>query len=400
MPKTIHIKPTLIDRYIIAQCLPYFGISVAVFTFVFLTHQLLDIMNFIVNYNIGFKPVILMIGFSIPYFLVFVIPISTMLSVLLVFLGMTHDNEIVALKSSGVSMHRLLYPALIFCICTCLFTAFMSIWALPRGKSAFKTLAMQIVTTSPDLGIEEREFNSTFRDMTLYVGEFDKKNRVLSDIFIEDQSGRRGKKGAPVTICAPTGSFRFDPETRIFRLTLHSGVINQVNFKERSIHNIRFDRYEVNIYVHYPVTDGLSALKDEKEMTFAELSQFIQTGNKNDERHRAARLEWHKKFSLPFACIVLGLLAVPLGMRAKGRRQSSGIGLSLGFFLIYYLLLSGGEILGESGRLHPVIGMWMPNAVMGVLAAYLAVIEANDRSFDIPIPKRLNIFNRFKKHPG
>lgn len=395
LKKPIHIKPALIDRYIIAQCLPYFGISVAVFTFVFLTHQLLDIMNFIVNYNIGFKPVLLMIGFSIPYFLVFVIPIATMLSVLLVFLGMSDDNEIVALKSSGISVYRLIYPVLIFGILTCLFTAFMSIWALPRGKTAFKALAMDIVTTSPDLGIEEREFNSSFPKMTLYVGEFDKKNRVLSDIFIEDQSGDRGGRGAPVTICAPAGSFRYDADNRIFRLNLQNGVINRVNFRDRSINNIRFDRYEVNISIPYPVTDGLSALKDEKEMTYDELTRFLETTEKDNERYRAALLEYYKKFSLPLACVVLGILAVPLGIRAKGRRQSSGIGLALGFFLVYYLMLSGGEILGESGRLHPAIGMWIPNGLMGVLAIYLTVKASTDRNIKI-----FNLINKLMRRQG
>ncbi|MDY6823057.1 MAG: LPS export ABC transporter permease LptF [Thermodesulfobacteriota bacterium] len=396
---------TLFDRYIIAQCLPYFGISVAVFTFVFLTHQLLDIMNFIVNYNIGFKSVILMIGFSIPYFLVFVIPISTMMAVLLVFLGMSDNNEIVALKSSGISVYRLLFPVFIFCLCTCLFTAFMSIWALPRGKTAFKSMAMEIVTSSPDLGIEEREFNSNFQDMTLYVGEFDKKNRVLSDIFIEDQSGRQGSGKTPVTITAPQGDFRFDPDTMIFRLTLHNGVINQVNFDKQTVHNIRFDRYEVNINIHYPATDGLSAMKDEKEMTYAELARFLETADQKNERYWSALLEFYKKFSLPFACVVLGILAVPLGIRARGRKQSSGIGLSLGFFLMYYLLLSGGEILGESGRLHPALGMWAPNVLMGILAVYLSVKAATDRDINVLARNALNLKilklpSRLLKRPG
>jgi len=378
------IKPAFIDRYIISQCLPYFGISVAVFTFIFLTHQLLDIMDFIVNYNIGIKPMLLMVGYSIPYFLVFIIPIATMLAVLLAFLQMSGDNEIVALKSSGVSVYRLLYPVLTFCICTCLLTAFMTIWALPRGKTAFKELAINIVTSCPDLGIEERKFNNNFKNMTLFVGEFDKKNRILADVFIEDRSGmqtdKKRKNKSPITIYSPTGTFLFDNNSGIFRLKLHNGVINQITPSDRSISNTRFNTYEVNLNLQQTGT-GFSTQKDEKEMVFSELVQFVQDSRKKDERYISALLELYKKFSLPFACIALGVLALPLGVQARGRKATSGIGLSMGFFLIYYLLLSAGEILGESGRISPLLGMWMPDIVLGGLGIYLVTRVANDRSF-------------------
>ena len=181
------MKPTAIDRYIMAELVPVFGVSLAVFTLVFLTHQLLDITNFIVNYGTGLGVVMLMLVYSTPYFLVYVIPISTMMAVLLTFLRMSGDNEIVALKSSGVSLYRLSCPVMGFCVAACLLTLLMTVWGLPRGKVAFKQLAYTVVTSNPNLGIEDREFNTLLDGITLYVGQFDKKKRVLSDVFIEDQ---------------------------------------------------------------------------------------------------------------------------------------------------------------------------------------------------------------------
>jgi lipopolysaccharide export system permease protein len=73
------------------------------------------------------------------------------------------------------------------------------------------------------------------------------------------------------------------------------------------------------------------------------------------------------------------LLAVPLGIRSKSSKKSFGIGLGIVFFLIYYLLLSTGWVFGEAGTYPPLIGMWVPNIVMGGIGLILIVNAANER---------------------
>ncbi|MBS0014386.1 MAG: LptF/LptG family permease, partial [Desulfobacterales bacterium] len=71
-------------------------------------------------------------------------------------------------------------------------------------------------------------------------------------------------------------------------------------------------------------------------------------------------------------------LALPLGVMSVSARKSAGLGMGLLCFLIYYLLLSAGTVLGESGRFHPAIGLWAPNGIMGVLGLYMLVKTAKD----------------------
>ena len=370
------MKPTAIDRYILAELVPVFGVSLAVFTLVFLSHQILDITNFIVNYGTGLGVVMLMLAYSTPYFLVYVIPISTMMAVLLTFLRMSGDNEIVALKSSGVSLYRLCYPMMGFCVAACLLTLLVTVWGLPRGKVAFKQLAYTVVTSNPNLGIVDREFNTLLNGITLYVGQFDKKQRALSDVFIEDQRSA----GKPVTICAPSGTLDVDMAGRVVRLSLTDGRMYQVDLQDRSSRVIRFDTYDIHLDLERAGQMVSAAVRSEKEMSLAELVDHIQKARAAGLPQESARMELHKKFSIPFACVVLGLLAVPLGVQARGRKTSSGIGLALVFFLLYYLVLSGGEILGESGFLHPALAMWLPDMVMGGLGLFLYAEAARDRN--------------------
>jgi lipopolysaccharide export system permease protein len=89
-------------------------------------------------------------------------------------------------------------------------------------------------------------------------------------------------------------------------------------------------------------------------------------------------MEYHKKFSIPFACFVLGLVAVPLGIQSRSAKRSFGMVLGLLFFLIYYVLMSVGMVLGETGACPPVIGMWGPNLVMGTIGMYLLLSSAKE----------------------
>jgi lipopolysaccharide export system permease protein len=77
----------------------------------------------------------------------------------------------------------------------------------------------------------------------------------------------------------------------------------------------------------------------------------------------------------------MGLLAVPLGIQARNSKKAVGIGLGLFFFLLYYILLSAGTAFGENGSYPPVVGMWMPNVILGGFGIYLLILSAKEKSF-------------------
>ncbi len=118
-------------------------------------------------------------------------------------------------------------------------------------------------------------------------------------------------------------------------------------------------------------------------MNLVELRQHIQSFSKKDVRYFTALIEFHKKFSIAFACFALGILAVPLGIQSQSAKRSFGLGLGLFFFLLYYLMLSAGWVFGETGVYPPVIGMWLPNVVMGGLGLFLLDRTAKERPVNI-----------------
>ena len=120
---------SIINRYIIKEMVGPFSINVFLFAFLFLMTKMIEIANWIVNYNLSLWAVLTMIFYTIPSFMVFIIPMSVMLTILLTFLRLSSDNEIVALKSCGLSVYGLLPPVLFFSFIVC-FSTFAQI--LPK----------------------------------------------------------------------------------------------------------------------------------------------------------------------------------------------------------------------------------------------------------------------------
>ena len=134
-----------------------------------------------------------------------------------------------AIRSSGISIYRFLYPVAAFSLGAALLTALVSIWMLPRGKTALEALTYKTITSSPAMGLKEQEFISSFSNLTIYISELDKKTNALS------------------------GYFTVDPDTGIFRLNLLNGLINQVRPDKKTFQSICFKRYAVNLDLQKPI---------------------------------------------------------------------------------------------------------------------------------------------------
>ncbi len=366
--------------------IPPFVINLLFFNFIFLLTKILDITNMIVNYRISLFDVMLLLIYSMPHFLEFVIPMSVMTTVLLTFFRLSSDNEIVALKAGGVSIYKLLPPVLLFCLIGCMLTGFMTIYGLPWGRLSFKKLTYEVALSNVNIGMKERTFNDNFEGVMLYMNKIDLKNKALIDIFIEDQRTRN----IISTIVAPRGEMYSEPDKLLFHLRLHNGTINQVDIENKTVHSITFDTYDINLDLKKSVTTK-KGRKDEKEMNIVELNKYLKDTVNKDAKYYAALIEFHRKFSIPFACFALGLLGVPLGVQSKSAKRAFGLGFGLIFFLLYYLMLSAGWVFGEAGVYPPLIGMWMPNIVIGGIGLYLFVRTANDRP--VIIDSFLNLFN-------
>lgn len=368
-----------INKYIFKELVFPFASSLFFLTFVFLMSRIPEITNMVMNYNIKVSAVLVMIVFKLPRFLEFTIPMSVTISILLTFMRMSGENEILALRAAGVSLYKLLPPVLLFCFLGTMLTLWVTISALPWANGSFKAKKIEFARSSIDMALQERQFNAQVDDLMIYVSHVDVKTHRLEDVVIED----RRTKGAVTISTAPSGNLISTDDKMVYTIRLYDGMINQVQLDNGSVNNIKFGNYDIIIDLAEMNRDVGDTGKRIDERSLSDLIQFIRE-IKDKAQLSEALMELHEKFSVPFACLSLGLLSFPLGIQSASMKQSSGFSLGIFFFLLYYFLLAAGMSAGESGAYPPFLGLWMPNVVLGGAGIYLLIRNAKDRPVRLP----------------
>ncbi len=371
---------SILFRYLFLEMLPPFFLNLAFFSFIFLMKRILDITDMIVNHGVGVGAVCLLLGYTMPYFLQYIIPMSIMMAVLMALLRMSSDNEIMALKAGGVSVYHLLTPVLTFSLLGTLITGYMTIFGVPLGAERFKTLLFDVAASNLNVSLKERTFNDNFKQIMLYVNKIDPHSGELQNVLIEDSR----TSGVNNTVVARRGRLFGEPKEMIYHLRLFEGTINQMDMKKRSSNTITFETYDIRLDLKAALSTPGISVKTPAEMTLSNLRAHLKQVKTDKGAYFGALLQYYKKFSIPVACLTMGLLAVPLGIQTRDSKKTVGIGLALLFFLLYYMLLSVGSAFGEDGSYPPVIGMWMPNVILGGCGIYLLVRSAKEK----PIPFR------------
>jgi LPS export ABC transporter permease LptF/LPS export ABC transporter permease LptG len=370
----------ILDRYIWKELITPFFLGLFVFTFLLLIDRIFDLTDLIINKGVPVHLVLLLLVYIAPAILVLTIPIGFLLAILIAFGRLSADMEVVALKACGVSPLRLLRPVVIFGLGVAALTGYLMIDSVPKTNYAFKSLVFDIVRTQATVGLKERVFNDTFGSFVIYVDEIAPDQIALRNVFVADE--RKPEEQRFIT--AREGRLLSDEVTRRVTLRLLDGAIHETNPKSlQKYREVRFRLYDITLILENPLVKQSDAPKGDREMTLAELRNATLQLTQHKGNPNPYLVEIHKKFAIPAACLVFSVLGVPMGIRAhRGGRWGAFVAL-LPIVLFYYVALTLGENLGDSGRIPPWLGMWGPNLVVGAVAVYL--LRANLRERPIPV---------------
>jgi lipopolysaccharide export system permease protein len=364
----------IINIYIFREMIPNFTTSLIVFTFLVLAGRILKLTEWMVNHGIALSQVLLITLYTLPYVLFFTLPMATLLASLIAFSRLNEDNEIIALRSSGISLYQILPPVATFAIISYLFASFIAIYLFPVGNHSMARLLFEVARVNTTIGIKQGIFNDNIPNIVLYANYISAKDQIMEGVFIFDERD----PSISNTIIARQGRISTNPEQMSINMHLTDGSSFMVSKDLDSSRKLRFKSYDLNIELSDIMQKFSSRMKGEKEMSIFELRRYLKKAKKGTVKHNTLAIELQRKFSIPFACLLLGLVGLPLGlmMRAKGR--SWGIALSIVIFMIYYILLSAADSLGETGKLNPALAMWIPNMVLGATTFILFWRAARD----------------------
>jgi len=353
---------------------------------------MLPLTQLILTQGVGLVQVIQMVFYTLPDMITFALPAASLMSVVLAFLRLSADSEIIALKSCGINLYQMMPPVVALSFSGLLITALIGIYAVPWGTKSFKDLVFKIAESKADLGIRERIFYEPFDDVVFYVNSFSARDRLMEDVFVVD----RRDQEIVNTIVAKEGQIFSQHEERQIVLHFTKGTIFMVGKDLESARTIKFNTYDLIIGLKDIMAAIASRKKKPKEMSLSELSNQLKKVKKKKEKYNKVMIQLLEKASIPLAVFLMGIIGAPLGAQIGPRGRSTGIGVSLLVFLIYYMCLAGARGICETGTLSPVIGVWIPNGFLLISCIFLFWRVGKGDSFNL-LPNFFSL-RRSKNH--
>jgi len=369
MKKTIHI-------YLSKEILVPLLIGLLLFSVVFMMGKTLYLTDLLVNKGVSFIDIGKLLIYFFPSSLFLIIPIALLLGVLVAFARLSSDNEITAIKASGISLYQLTPSVLLVSIVAYLLTTFLVIYALPWGNQGLRNTLFDIAKTKAYTALKERTFNDSFDGVVIYVDRIPPRGNALEGVFIHIE-GTKGEE-ATRTVLAKEGYVVTDPHSQEIVLNLTGVTGDQVVEGSKSYGKIESEALIQKLTFGGDFSRIRKFRARRWEMSIGELKKKIEIKKLQGEDYTEYLLDLYMKFSIPFACIVYGLIGIPLGIQPRRSGKSYGFILGLLVVLAYYILLTSAEILSNNGTLPPVLASWTPNFVLMTLGIYLLFKVGNE----------------------
>ncbi len=368
-----------LDRYLLSEIVGPLALGFLVYTFILLIQFLFRSAEMIIRRGVPAGQVLDLLLYSLPNIVVLTIPMSFLFGILVAVGRMAADSELVAARASGISMFGLYRPVLALSLILAGLNTYLMLVVLPSGNHALQQLRVDIITRSAGKQIEPRVFYEEWEGVVLYVFEKPPGEERWKGVFLAEELSPAESQ---ITL-AERGSVELDEERDRLVLRLENAVIHKVDPRSpgkyylsrlQSLERVLVDRLSGPDQVQITSSKGL------REMNLPELRERLQEPNLSSQLRNLTRVEIHKKFSIPAACLTFGLLALALGYGGARGSRSTGFALSVGIIMLYYILLNNGEEAARVGRLEPWLAMWLPNILLSGAALFLLVRRDRDRT--------------------
>ncbi len=432
----------IVQRYTLRAHVAPFLFGTSVVMFLFLMQFVLKYIDQLVGKGLSAWVIIQLVSLNLAWMLVLAVPMGVLFSTLMAFGSMSASHEITIFKASGAGLLRLMVPVI---IAGAVLTYGMYVFndtVLPDSNHQAKILMWDIQKKKPTFDIEAGQFSTQLEGYTILSRALDSLNGTMVGVTIYDRTtaGRTNVVSADSGTIRFTSDFNrvvvqlgkgeihqvftVQPANyRYIRFSSHQIVIPASGFKleqsgesmfargdrEMCIADMRkiVDDAERQKRVASQAIDSISA----KHLAYLfgnENSTMVEAGTQgttqeqvsgrltllrnqieplsfqyddNDRQVRKYLVEIYKKYAIPVACFVFIFVGCPLGIVTKGGNFGISAAISLGFYVVYWACLIGGEKLADR-QLSSPMAMWLANVVIGCIGLFLS-LKLNNESFSL-----------------
>ena len=363
----------ILTRYILKEVGSHALLGVGLFTFIIFMRDLGRLLELIVRNSAPVPSVAEIFFYTLPTTFALTLPMGVLVGILVGLSRLAADSEVTAIRASGMGVGMFVRAIAIFAIGAWMLGMVNNIYVAPKSAAALDHLQERLKSSQASFEIQPHVFYEEFKNIVLYVQDaVPSGGRPLwRGVFLADVSD----PSSPKVTLAKRGALLSDSADKL-RLHLEDGTQQENVPKARDQYSITtFDSTEIPIQLPssaqhphdlLPVAElGLRDLlrNAARERSAAAPLKNIDPGTWNYDLSKARyyEIEFHRRFALPAACLVLAMVGIPLGLSARKGGKSTGFVLTILLVFVYYFFSLTGVSLARQGKMPPWEGVWMAN---------------------------------------
>jgi len=343
-----------IDKLLYLSIVPPFLITLVILTFVLAVQYLGNLSELLITRNASFGTILLIIAAIVPGTLIFSLPLSYLIGILIGLSGLSGESQITALRACGVPIRTLLRPIIIFGAIIGILTGIVTTLVLPRTNDIIGQLKTRVSLVQATSQIQPRVFNGgndDFPNIVFYLDDLAVDKQRWSRVFVADNSDPK----SPRTIMARSGSWVSDSSNKRLQLHLEGGKTYGIDPADPSKDTLTtFDSTDIPITLNPRFTASLSEDRVRRVVEQSTAYLWSRHSSSPPPLRIEQLIELNRRIALPFSIIPFALLGLALSVAATHRGgRTSGFALSLVLVLVFYTLFANGIRLASVGKVHP-----------------------------------------------
>ncbi|BAY15636.1 permease YjgP/YjgQ [Anabaenopsis circularis NIES-21] len=366
---------TIMDRYLLSELLPPFLFGVGAFSSIGVTiDAVFDLIRKIVESGLPVGIAIQVFLLKMPYFIVLAFPMSTLLATLMTYSRLSSESELIALRGCGVSVYRMVLPAVMLSLIVTGMTFVFNEQVTPTANYQANRILDSALKSDKPILKQQNIFYPEYRDIQEKDGT---KSKMLARLFYADQFDGKRMKGLTIIDRATEGlnqvvvaeSAQWNGSQSVW--DFYNGTIYLVapNGSYRNI--LRFEQQQLKL-PRTPLS-LVEKSRDYGEMNISESLEQLTVEKLGGDRQKIRKLQVRiqQKIALPFVCLVFGLVGAAMGTVPQRTGRGTSFGVCVIVIFTYYLMFFISGAIGQAGIISPFLGAWLPNFIFLVIGLFL-----------------------------
>jgi len=352
----------ILRNYILRECLQPFTLSLSVLTSVFLLGYLPQLANKVINNGVSLSAMSQIFLYNIPILLGYTLPIACLITVILTFGHMSAENEILAMRASGIQLHRLLAPLIMVGICICLVVYILNDRIIPYSFDAQTRILQETGSQDPSAMLEPGSFINAFDKYIIFIYRIE--GDLLYGVRIYEPQINKPTR----TIIAQQGEFVHVPGKDQLMLKLLNGTSDEPDLRNpNNFYKLNFQQSFIRMDLSKKKSN---TDKKSRAMTMKELSQKIDSLGKLKIDPAPLIAEYQRRLAWSLSPLLFILLGFPFAAITHRRAKSASLLYALLFAAPYYILSLACQGMASQNVFNPVVLMWVPDALALMVAIF------------------------------